>query len=160
MSVQQANDYDGVKKYTVKYPEIINRRYGDTFVQKEVYDEDTSLMGGGTTPYLEACAKGKICHCVHVFYSILFHFFFTYNACISIQLWNAGQVHIVHYLVTRAHCDTAMTVDCTFNSVVHNGPSPMPVYESDAVNNRLYLNDITYEELLKEQPPLYINYGW
>ena len=72
----QANDYDGVKKYVVKYPEIVNRRYGDTFVQKAIYDEDTSLMGGNTTPYLEACAKGVfLCVCC-------IQFFFTYNTCI------------------------------------------------------------------------------
>ena len=66
----------------------------------------------------------------------------------------------MRYLITRAHCDTAVTLDCTLNSVSHDGPSPMPIYESDAVNTRLYLNDITYEELLEEKPPQYINYGW
>ena len=66
----------------------------------------------------------------------------------------------MRYLITLAHCDTNAVLDCTFNSAMHNGPSPMPVYGSDAVNARLFLNEMTPEELFKEQPPLYINYGW
>ena len=54
----QANDYNGVKKDSIKYPAIINRIFAGTFVQQATHDNTMELFDGDTTPYLEACAKG------------------------------------------------------------------------------------------------------